>query len=77
MSAAPLEVERPRRARESGPATIDRAPCPSELLTGIDLLAAFSRVASARWDAHLVLVGDGELRAEVIAAVGRAGLDGG
>ena len=40
----------------------------------LDLLAAFARLASVRADAHLVLVGDGPLKAEVIAAVRRANL---
>jgi len=40
----------------------------------LDLLAAFEDVARARGDAHLVLVGDGPLRAEVEARVARANL---
>ena len=42
----------------------------------LDLVAAFSQMASTRRNAHLVLVGDGPLRAEVLAAVGRARLGG-
>lgn len=40
----------------------------------LDLVAAFARLAAARSDAHLVLVGDGPDRAEVERAVAGAGL---
>ena len=40
----------------------------------LDLLAAFARVARTRPDAHLVFVGDGPLRGELAAAIGREGL---
>jgi glycosyltransferase involved in cell wall biosynthesis len=42
----------------------------------LDLLAAFERLVAARRDAHLVLVGDGPQRDEVVAAVSRGGLEG-
>jgi len=42
----------------------------------LDLLAAFERLARERGDAHLVLVGDGPQREEVVAAIARAGLEG-
>jgi glycosyltransferase involved in cell wall biosynthesis len=41
-----------------------------------DLLAGFARLAAARGDAHLVLVGDGPLRAEVEREVAARGLAG-
>jgi glycosyltransferase involved in cell wall biosynthesis len=41
----------------------------------LDLLAAFERLAAARADAHLVIVGDGPLRSEVEARAAAAGLD--
>ena len=40
----------------------------------LDLLAAFARLACIRPGAHLVLVGDGPLRADVVAAVRRENL---
>jgi glycosyltransferase involved in cell wall biosynthesis len=42
----------------------------------LDLLTAFARMARARPEAHLVLVGDGPLRAEVEAAIAREELAG-
>jgi glycosyltransferase involved in cell wall biosynthesis len=42
----------------------------------LDLLAAFEHLARTRADAHLVVVGDGPDRAEVEAAIQRAGLAG-
>jgi glycosyltransferase involved in cell wall biosynthesis len=40
----------------------------------LDLVSAFARLARSRPDAHLVMVGDGPLRAEVEAAVASAGI---
>jgi glycosyltransferase involved in cell wall biosynthesis len=40
----------------------------------LDMIAAFRRVAEARAESHLVMVGDGDLRAEVEAAIRDAGL---
>lgn len=40
----------------------------------LDMIAAFERVARARDDARLVLVGDGDMRGEVEAAIAAAGL---
>lgn len=42
----------------------------------LDMLAAFEIMARERPEAHLVMVGDGNLRAEVEAAVAKAGLAG-
>jgi glycosyltransferase involved in cell wall biosynthesis len=46
----------------------------SEQKAPLDLLAAFERLAAARPDAHLVLVGDGGLRPQVEDAIERSGL---
>ncbi len=41
----------------------------------LTLFAAFERVAAARPEAHLVFVGDGPQREELVAAIARAGLE--